>query len=100
MPLNKEKVDVFISYSRSDKASAERVADALRSAGLRVWLDMWELVPGESWEAALDAALEQASSIAVFVGPSGLAPSQQREVPGVNYLGRSTSIILAGGSEA
>jgi tetratricopeptide (TPR) repeat protein len=76
----KEKFDVFMSYSRSDTASAEFVAEALRSAGLRVWLDRWELVPGESWEEALQGALDQASSIAVFVGPSGLAPSQQREL--------------------
>ena len=31
--------DVFISYARSDEGQAERVADALRAAGYKVWRD-------------------------------------------------------------
>src|SRR5208282_4917867 len=74
------KNDVFISYARADAEAAEEVARFLRDAGLKVWLDIWSLVPGESWRASLERALENVSSVAIFVGPSGLARSQEQEL--------------------
>jgi hypothetical protein len=35
---------------------------------LRVWLDRWILVPGESWQQAMAKGLEEAASCAVCVG--------------------------------
>ena len=40
--------DVFLSHSSKDKAVVRAVAERLRADGLRVWLDEWELKPGES----------------------------------------------------
>ncbi|MSU25525.1 MAG: TIR domain-containing protein [Opitutus sp.] len=30
---------VFVSYAREDTASAQRIAEALRTGGVEVWLD-------------------------------------------------------------
>src|SRR5579872_399162 len=39
---------IFLSYSHSDKPFAETIARALRSKGLDVWFDQWEIQPGDS----------------------------------------------------
>ena len=40
--------DVFLSHSAKDKAVVRAVAQRLRGDGLRVWLDEWEIRPGDS----------------------------------------------------
>ena len=39
--------DVFLSHSSKDKAIVRAVAERLRADGLRVWLDDWEIRPGD-----------------------------------------------------
>jgi TolB-like protein/tetratricopeptide (TPR) repeat protein len=41
---------VFLSYASEDVAAAQRIADALRAAGIEVWFDRSELRGGESWD--------------------------------------------------
>jgi TolB-like protein/Flp pilus assembly protein TadD len=41
---------VFLSYASEDAAAAARIADALRRAGLEVWLDQSELRGGDAWD--------------------------------------------------
>ncbi len=38
--------DIFISYSSHDKAVAEKIAEWLKSEGLEVWYDKWEILVG------------------------------------------------------
>ncbi len=40
---------VFLSYASED-AAAERIATALRSAGIEVWFDRVELRGGDAWD--------------------------------------------------
>jgi small GTP-binding protein len=39
--------DVFLSHSTGDKEVVRALADKLKSDGLRVWFDEWEIQPGE-----------------------------------------------------
>ena len=41
---------VFLSYASEDAASAERIATALRHAGIEVWFDKSELRSGDAWD--------------------------------------------------
>ena len=41
---------VFLSYASEDAAAAERIADALRAAGIEVWFDKSELRGGDAWD--------------------------------------------------
>jgi TolB-like protein len=41
---------VFLSYASEDTAAAERIATALRAAGIEVWFDKSELRGGEAWD--------------------------------------------------
>jgi TolB-like protein/tetratricopeptide (TPR) repeat protein len=41
---------VFLSYASEDAAAAQRIATALRSAGIEVWFDREELRGGDAWD--------------------------------------------------
>jgi len=41
---------VFLSYASEDGAAAERIATALRAAGIEVWFDKSELRGGDAWD--------------------------------------------------
>ena len=41
---------VFLSYASEDAPAAQRIADALRAAGIEVWFDQSELRGGDAWD--------------------------------------------------
>ena len=50
--------DVFVSYSRKDEAVVLELAQRLRSDGVRVWLDQWEIQFGDSIPSRIEYGLE------------------------------------------
>jgi hypothetical protein len=40
----------FLSYASQDAKAAARICDALRAAGIEVWLDQSELRGGDAWD--------------------------------------------------
>ncbi|MBI4626499.1 MAG: TIR domain-containing protein [Verrucomicrobia bacterium] len=50
---------VFISYAREDTATAQRIAEALRSQGVEVWFDQNELRGGEAWDAKIRRQIKE-----------------------------------------
>ena len=71
--------DVFVSYSRADQDTVERLGRALRARGLTVFVDRWYLVAGQSWPETLEQRLRDCRAVAVCIGASGLGAWQQRE---------------------
>jgi TolB-like protein/Flp pilus assembly protein TadD len=65
---------VFLSYASEDAEAAERLATALRAAGIEVWLDKSELRGGDAWDRQIR---RQISDCALFV-PIISASSQAR----------------------
>lgn len=58
---------VFISHSLKDKPAVEALAMALRERGIEVWLDKWEIGPGDDIVASINAGLDEAGcGIIVF----------------------------------
>ena len=41
---------VFLSYASEDASAAQRIAEALRGAGIEVWFDKSELRGGDAWD--------------------------------------------------
>ena len=74
------KSDVFLSHNGSDKAVVEEIAFRLHAHGIIPWLDIWNLVPGEPWQEAIEQALNNCATCAVFIGPSGAGPWQNEEM--------------------
>jgi len=50
--------DVFLSHSSKDNAVVHPIAEKLRADGLRVWLDDWEIRPGDHVQAKIEEGLE------------------------------------------
>src|SRR5262249_6121407 len=73
--------DVFLSHHSGDKPQVEAIAKRLEDEEeLRTFLDKWHLVPGEPWQEALEEALAQSKTCAVFLGPGGLGPWENEEM--------------------
>lgn len=73
--------DVFLSHNGRDKEAVEALARRLEDeAKLRPWLDKWNLVPGEPWQEALESALDDSRTCAVFLGSDGVGPWQNEEM--------------------
>lgn len=58
---------VFLSYSRADLLWVADLARELRRAGVRTWIDIENLVPGERWRDAIGRALAEASAFVACV---------------------------------
>ncbi|RKI74285.1 TIR domain-containing protein [Corallococcus sp. AB049A] len=72
---------VFLSHSSDDKPSVEELARRMREeAKLEPFLDKWHLIPGAPWQPALERALADSETVAVFFGPSGPGPWHNEEL--------------------
>jgi TolB-like protein/tetratricopeptide (TPR) repeat protein len=50
---------VFLSYASQDAPAAERICEALRAAGIEVWLDKNELRGGDAWDAQIKKRIHE-----------------------------------------
>ena len=71
---------LFLSHNSRDKPAVEALAYALLDAGVRPWLDKWDLVPGRSWQQGIVDALRDAHAVAVCVGEHGMGHVQSPEM--------------------
>jgi phage gp46-like protein len=72
--MNAPKHDVFLSYSRKDKATMLRLRDALKGAGLAVWIDDESLEPGSPiWQQSIEDAIKESRSMVVLLSPAAKA---------------------------
>jgi len=55
---------VFLSYASEDAPAAQRIAEALRSAGIEVWFDREELRGGDAWDRRIR---EQVQDCRLFI---------------------------------
>ncbi|HEX7375146.1 MAG TPA: toll/interleukin-1 receptor domain-containing protein, partial [Steroidobacteraceae bacterium] len=63
--------DVFISYSRQDKARVAPLVSAIEALGWTVWWDP-AIVPGEEFDALIGRELEAARALVVVWTPASV----------------------------
>ena len=79
--MSEHKYDVFLSHNSRDKPAVEWLAGKLTDqARLAVFLDIWNLVPGDPWQEGLENALEASHTVAVFLGPAGISGWHNEEL--------------------
>lgn len=64
--------DVFLSHNSQDKPRVRALAERLRDAGLRVWLDEWIIRPGDNIYLAITHGLEAARVQVLCLSPAAL----------------------------
>ncbi len=89
------KYDIFLSHHNNDKMQIEALATWLKTQGVAVWFDSWNLVPGFPWQEGIEEGILQSRSMAVFVGASGLG---QWEIPEMRaaiqlYVERNSPVV-------
>ncbi len=72
--------DVFLSHNSKDKPAVRNIACALVARGIDVWLDEWELIPGQDWQEGLQDMIKTIKSAAILIGRDGLGPWEIREM--------------------
>jgi hypothetical protein len=103
-----ERYHAFLSHHGDDKPLVKQLGEELVKRGLSCWLDEWNLVPGNPWLEAIEAALGQCDTCVVFFGPKGLGPWHNEEmrlalvrrVSSPELKLRVLPVILPGGQRA
>ena len=78
--FRRSQFDVFISHNSKDKPAVIQLAKKLKAQGLKVWLDIWELRPGHSWQQEVEKIIASTRAAVVLVGRDGLGPWQEAEM--------------------
>ncbi|MEO8326002.1 MAG: TIR domain-containing protein, partial [Nitrospirota bacterium] len=66
-------ITVFISHSSKDKPAVLLLAEALRQNGIDVWLDKWEIGPGDDIVTKINEGLEKATAGLIVFSPHSQA---------------------------
>ncbi len=61
MPL--QKYDLFMSYSREDRARVRPLVKALRGLGYRVFFDLESIKVGDPWKRRLESSIRQSRAL-------------------------------------
>ena len=62
--------DVFLSHSSHDKDVVRDIANRLKSDGLRVWFDEWQLKAGHSIPVSIEEGLEHSRVLVLCMSKS------------------------------
>jgi WD40 repeat protein len=62
--------DVFLSHSSKDKKIVHELAKRLKQDGLCVWLDEWEIQPGDLVPLKIQRGLEQSRTLLMCMSPA------------------------------
>jgi TIR domain/Restriction endonuclease len=62
---------VFVSYAHEDGPAAREIGLALEARGLNVWLDAWQVQPGESAAAQIRNAVEATDTFVAVLSSAG-----------------------------
>jgi hypothetical protein len=65
-------IDVFLSYSREDRAAARHIADSFAAEGINVWWDA-ALQSGQTFDEVIEERLKEAKAVVVLWSPRSAA---------------------------
>jgi hypothetical protein len=68
----KFKFDIFLSHNHADKPRVRRLAERLRAANLRVWLDEWIIQPRDDIYLAIERGWEASRTLVLCLSPAAL----------------------------
>ena len=69
---------VFINHAHTDEPLVKKVVTVLEEAGLEVWDDTREIMPGNHWTDKVAQALQESEAMVVLLIPDALRSSWVR----------------------
>ncbi len=70
-----DKIDkelFFICYSRRDEDFVLHLCKKLKEVGVEIWLDQWEIAPGDNWNKSIDEALYKCTRMLIILSPEAV----------------------------
>ena len=61
-------IDIFLSYSREDRAAVRHIAESFEAEGLDVWWDA-ALKSGQTFDEVIEQRLKEAKAVVVLWSP-------------------------------
>lgn len=68
----KDRIRVFISYSRSDTDDISRITGEIKGENLEILLDVEDILPGEDWKKRLERMIERSDIVVFMLSPDSL----------------------------
>ncbi len=65
--------DVFISYSRKDKAFVQSLYEAFATLQRNIWVDWEDIMPTEDWWQAIEKGIESANNFVFILSPDSVS---------------------------
>ena len=65
-------MQVFLSYSESDREYAGLLSSELSKRGYKVWDSRDELFPGDNWALKIGEALQKSKAMVVLISPDSM----------------------------
>jgi hypothetical protein len=69
---------IFISYSRRDTETVDRIAEQMKAAGLDVWLDREDIKAGNTWRVQIVQAIDSCLAFVLMLSPNSAASDNVR----------------------
>jgi len=67
------KNKVFISYAIEDSQIAERLYDDLKKAGVELWFDRKNLMPGQDWKIEIKRAIQESTIFLALISSNTIS---------------------------
>lgn len=67
---------VFISYSHEDEDFVLKLVTNLKTKGVPVWLDKWDIPLGDNWLRTIEGALTNCASMLLILSPAAVASNE------------------------
>src|SRR5689334_19823261 len=64
---------IFVSYSRPNESSAQRLYNELQGLGLDVWFDKESLLPGQDWNNEIKQAIKRSDFVILLLSSSSVS---------------------------
>ena len=77
--VTEKKRHTFISYSRTNKEFALKLARELKAAGFPVWLDQLDIPTGTRWDDEIEKALRECRIFMVILTPASIASDNAKD---------------------
>jgi hypothetical protein len=70
---------IFVSYSRRDIETADRIAGAMKDAGLDIWIDRESIEAGNTWRVQIVQAIDTCDAFVLMLSPRSAASDNVRK---------------------
>jgi len=70
--FDKSDIKVFISYASDDRQTARKLYEDLKKAGVKPWMDVEDLLPGQNWERTITQAIKESRFVIALLSSNSV----------------------------